>query len=108
MAGIDFEPPDLECLGCDIADGLSKRDFIEQPVGSGAFSDVLSAISIEHVSCDAVAMPLFRACELAEVCFCECFLRHSFLLVCVYTPLRGDGAKAEAMRLSVMPPTRER
>jgi len=43
MVRIDLELPDLEDFGCDFADGLGEGDFIEEPVGSAAFSDVLCA-----------------------------------------------------------------
>ena len=108
MVRIDLELPDLEGFGCDFANGLREGDLIEQPVGSAAFGDVLCAVGVEHVACDAVAMPLLRAGELAEIGFGECVLIHVLLLVYVFTPLRGAGAKAEVMRLPVMPPTRER
>ncbi len=68
FVGPDGEVPNLELFGGDVLIvGLNQGDFVEKPVGSGVFGEILSAFGVENASVEGMAKPLFAAGELREV-----------------------------------------
>ena len=65
---LNGEGPDLKGLiGDGLVMGLGESDFVEKPVGAGAFGEVLSAFGVEDAAVEAMAKELFAAGELREV-----------------------------------------
>ena len=52
---------------------VRNRDGVEKPVGSAFAGDVFRAVGENDAAVDAVPVPVFGTCELAEMNFAEIF-----------------------------------
>lgn len=79
-----------------IHSSCASSDLVDQPVGFSNFGHVLDRIGVEDGAGEAVTIPVFSSGELRQISFGESwFVRHGW-------------RRTEAMRLPVIPPTRER
>jgi hypothetical protein len=88
--GAYSELPDLKFLGGNsLVVGLNDCDFVQKPVCSTVLGNVLSAVGVENVPVDPVAIPVFAAGELREVAFAESLRRHVVPLSFEVIPTAG-------------------
>lgn len=56
--------------------GPNYRDFVQKPIRSAVLGDVLSAVGVENVAVDRMAIPVVATGELRQFGFAESLRRH--------------------------------
>ncbi len=90
------ELPDLKFLGGDsLVEWLNDRDFVQKPIRSAVFGNVLRAGGVQNIAVDRMAIPVVAAGELCQVGLAESLRRHNVPLFFEVTPRRGRERQQE-------------